>query len=75
MKNIIYIFLSSLFLVSCDMQTVINLEIPPHESVLVINGLLDTDNNVQLVVTHSVGAFSDETPSFIYDADVILYKD
>ncbi len=75
MKNIIYIFLISLFLVSCDMQTVINLEIPPHESVLVVNGLLDTDNNVQLVVTHSVGAFSDETPSFIYDADVILYKD
>ena len=57
------------------MQTVINLEIPPHKPVLVVNGLLETDNNVQLVIAHSVGAFSDVTPSFINDADVALYKD
>lgn len=57
------------------MQTIINLEIPPHKPVLVVNGLLVTDNNVQLVITHSTGAFSDVTPSFINDADVALYKD
>ena len=60
---------------SCDMQTVIDLDIPPHEPVLVLNGMLDTDTNVQVVLSHSVGAFSNNNPSFINDANVILYKD
>jgi hypothetical protein len=75
MKNIIYpILLSSLFIVSCDMETVIDLDIPSHEPVLVLNGLLDTDTNAQVVISHSVGAFSTATPSFINDANVLLYK-
>ena len=57
------------------METVIDLDIPPHEPVLVLNGLLDTDTNAQLVVSHSVGAFSDLTPTFIDNANVLLYKD
>ena len=40
MKNIIYIILISLFLVSCDMETVIDLEIPEQDNMLVLNGLL-----------------------------------
>jgi hypothetical protein len=56
------------------METVIDLDIPPHEPVLVLNGLLDTDTNAQLVVSHSVGAFSDLTPTFIDNANVLLYK-
>ena len=56
------------------METVIDLEIPPHEPVLVLNGLLDTDTNVQLVVSHSVGAFANATPSFINNANVVIYK-
>jgi hypothetical protein len=75
MKNIIYpTLLFSLFIVSCDMETVIDLDIPSHEPVLVLNGLLDTDTNAQVVVSHSVGAFSTATPSFINDANVLLYK-
>jgi hypothetical protein len=75
MKNIIYsILLFSLFLVSCDLETVIDLDIPSHEPVLVLNGLLDTDTNAQVVISHSVGAFSDAIPSFINDANVLLYK-
>jgi len=75
MKNIIYpILLSSLFIVSCDMETVIDLDIPSHEPVLVLNGILETDTNVQVVVSHSVGAFSNAIPSFINDANVLLYK-
>jgi len=75
MKNIIYsILLSSLFIVSCDMETVIDLDIPSHEPVLVLNGLLDTDTNAQVVISHSVGAFSSAIPSFINDANVLLYK-
>jgi hypothetical protein len=73
MKNIIYsILLFSLFLVSCDLETVIDLDIPSHEPVLVLNGLLDTDINAQVVISNSVGAFSTATPSFINNANVLL---
>ena len=57
------------------METIIDLDIPPHESVLVLNGLLDTDTNARVVVSHSVGAFSNAVPSFINNANVFLYKD
>ena len=56
------------------METVIDLDIPSHEPVLVLNGILDTDTNAQVVVSHSVGAFSSAIPSFINDASVLLYK-
>ncbi len=76
MKYIIYLtLLFSLCFVSCDMETVIDLEIPPHESVLVLNGILDTDTNARVVVSHSVGAFSNGIPSFINNANVLLYKE
>ena len=57
------------------METVIDLDIPSHEPVLVLNGLLDTDTNARVVVSHSVGAFSNGVPSFIHNANVLLYKD
>ena len=57
------------------METVIDLDIPPHEPVLVLNGLLDTDTNARVVISHSVGAFSNAIPSFINNANVLLYKD
>ena len=57
------------------METVIDLDIPPHQSVLVLNGLLDTDTNARVVVSHSVGAFSNAVPSFINNANVLLYKE
>lgn len=57
------------------METVIDLDIPPHESVLVLNGLLETDTNARVIVSHSVGAFSNAVPSFINNANVLLYKD
>ena len=56
------------------METVIDLDIPSHDPVLVLNGILETDTNVQVVVSHSVGAFSNAIPSFINDANVLLYK-
>ena len=76
MKNITYpTLLFSLLIVSCDMETVIDLDIPPHEPVLVLNGLLDTDTNARVVISHSVGAFSNAVPSFINNANVLLYQD
>lgn len=57
------------------METVVDLEIPNHEPVLVLNGLLNTDTISRVVVSRSVGAFSNLNPSFIHDATVSLFKD
>lgn len=57
------------------METVVDLEIPNHEPVLVLNGLLNTDTISRVVVSSSVGAFSNLNPSFIHDATVSLFKD
>jgi hypothetical protein len=48
MKQIIYITLVNLLLFSCDMETVIDLEIPEQDPVLVLNGILETDKNVKV---------------------------
>ena len=69
-----FLAICSLF-ISCDLDTVVDLEIPPHEPVLVLNGLLNTDTIAQVVVSNSVGAFSNSRPSFINDANVLLYKE
>tara|TARA_B100000963_G_scaffold113286_2_gene98625 strand:- start:7913 stop:8866 length:954 start_codon:yes stop_codon:yes gene_type:complete len=74
MKNIFYLFLV-FSITSCDMETVVDLEIPAHEPVLVLNGLLKTDTISRVVVSQSVGAFSNLDPSFVNDANVSLYKD
>ena len=74
--NKLYIFILSFFLISCDsMQTIVEVEIPPHEPVLVLNGKLDTDTIIHVMLSHSVGAFDDEIPNCIIDAEVLLYKD
>ncbi len=57
------------------METVIDLDIPPHNPVLVLNGLLDTDTNTRVVISNSVGAFSNAVPSFINNSNVLLYQD
>ena len=44
MKKVSFFSLIFLLIISCsEMETVIDLEIPPHEPVLVLNGVLDTD--------------------------------
>ena len=74
--NKLYIFILSFFLIACDsMQTIVEVEIPPHEPVLVLNGKLDTDTIIHVMLSHSVGAFDDEIPNCIIDAEVLLYKD
>ncbi len=57
------------------METVVDLEIPDHKPVLVLNGLLKTDTISRVVVSQSVGAFSNIDPSFVYDATVSLFQD
>ena len=56
------------------METVVDIDIPPHDPVLVLTGLLDTDSEVRVLVSHSVGAFEQSVPSYITDADVLLFE-
>ena len=75
MKNSnLFLLIFILFFFSCDLETVVDIDIPAHESVLVLNGRLDTDTNVQVLVSSSVGAFDNSNPSMVNDADVILFE-
>jgi len=72
-KNLI--LLMYIVTLSCgEIETVIDLEIPRYESVLVLNGKLDTDTNIQVLISSSVGAFDNSTPSMVNDANVILFE-
>ena len=68
------IFTLSLFFSCENMETVVDLEIPESQPVLVLNSLLDTDRPIQVLISHSVGAFSQNIPTCINDADVVLYE-
>ena len=75
MKKIILSILVSSLLFSCeDMETVVTIDIPPHEAVLVLNSIVDTDTEVRVLVSHSVGAFEQIIPSCITDAEVLLFE-
>ncbi len=75
MKKIILSILICSLLFSCeDMETVVNIDIPPHKSVLVLNSIIDTDTEIRVLVSHSVGAFEQITPSCITDAEVLLFE-
>ena len=76
MKNLNLLFLTSVICFhSCgELETVIDIDIPNHESVLVLNGRLDTDTNVQVLVSSSVGAFDNSNPLMVNDANVILFE-
>ena len=69
MKKLLFILL---VISSCE--TVIDLEIPPHDSVLVLNGILSNDTNVRVSLSNSVGAFEDNQISSINDAIVLFYE-
>ena len=71
MKKIIII---CLFLFSCE--KVVDLNIPEHTPMLVVNGMLDTDSIPSIFISSSQGAFSNNPiPGCILDANVLLYED
>ena len=59
-KVILYTWLTFSFFSCENMETVVDLDIPETPPVLVMNGVLDTDTTTRLLVSHSVGAFSNE---------------
>ena len=76
MKKIILSILVCSVLFSCEdmLQTVVTIDIPPHEAVLVLNSIIETDTEIRVLVSHSVGAFEQITPSCITDAEVLLFE-
>ena len=73
-KTILSILVCSLLFSCEDMETVVTIDIPPHEAVLVLNSIVDTDTEVRVLVSHSVGAFEQIIPSCITDAEVLLFE-
>lgn len=73
-KTILSILVCSLLFSCEDMETVVTIDIPPHEAVLVLDSIVDTDTEVRVLVSHSVGAFEQITPSCITDAEVLLFE-
>ena len=52
----------------------IDLEIPEHESVLVLNGILSTDSTIRVSLSNSVGAFENNQINSINNAIVLIYE-
>ena len=61
---------------SCgDLETVVDLKIPEHNPVLVVNSSVQTNSKIKVFVSHSLDAFGTNIPSNIDDATVLLYED
>ena len=75
MKHILTLTLLLFFYSCSDMEMVVELDIPPHEPLLVLNGVLDADTNVNILLTHSLGAFEQGAFSQVEGAQVALFKE
>ena len=73
MKNFLYFFTFSILFASCDI--VVDLDIPEHERVLVVNSILTTDSIINASISHSVGAFDASSISYVNNATVEVYED
>ena len=69
------VFLFILFISIFSCEKIVDLNIPPHNPLLVLNGILDTDSISSVFVSHSVGAFDEGEINCIVDANVLLYED
>lgn len=74
MKNT-FTFLIILLVCSCgDLETVVELDVPDHEPVLVLNSSINNQSEIKLFISHSIDAFGDMVPSCISDANVLLFE-
>ena len=73
MKNFLYFITFSILFASCDI--VVDLDIPEHERVLVVNSILTTDSMINASISHSVGAFDASSISYVNNATVEVYED
>ena len=73
MKNFLYFFTFSMLFATCDI--VVDLDIPEHERVLVVNSIITTDSIINASISHSVGAFDASSISYVNNATVEVYED
>ncbi len=73
-NNLLFILIFPLIFSCSDLEMVVELDIPPHEPVLVLNGVLDTDTTFSIMLSHSIGAFDQGVPVNVSDAEVALYE-
>ena len=64
MKKLLMIFVF-LFVLGCQDQ-IVELDIPSHTPLLVVNGFLDTDGIISFHVSSAVGAFENESSHSIH---------
>ena len=41
---------------------------------IVLNGVLDTDTTISVIISNSVGAFSNSNPAFLPNAEAFLFE-
>jgi len=72
MKNIFYVLLLSLLFSSCEI--IVDLDIPKHEPVLVLNSVIRADSIIVANLSNSVGSFELNEIRDITDATVSVFE-
>ena len=73
MKNLTFLLSFILLFSSCEM--VVDLDIPEHEPVLVVNSVLSTDQPIKTSLSHSIGAFDLNSISSVNNASIEVFED
>ena len=73
MKKFLFFITFSMLYSSCDI--VVDLDIPEHDRVLVVNSILTTDSIINASISHSVGAFDASSISYVNNATLEVYED
>ena len=72
MKNIFCLLVLSFFLNSCE--TIIDLDLPEHKPLLVVNSVLCSDSLMTAHISHSKGVFDSKSISAVDQATVKVYE-
>ncbi len=74
MRKLSIILLAFLFISSCEI--VVDLDIPPHESLLVVNSVINSSkDSLFAYVSYSQGSFDIGSVAYLNDAVVNIYED
>ena len=72
MKNLL-LFCFLFLMISCERE--VEIDAPPYDSKIVVNGLLSNEKEIRVAVSHSVVALSDLRPAYLEDAVVEIWED
>lgn len=72
MKKLLYLIPAVLLFTACDMSMTINLDLPEHEPLLVINSSGEVGGQMNVYVSHSIDPLSSDGFEYLTDASVVL---